>query len=71
MKTCARTYDVALRVKREHGEWVVVYLVNEVQRDEAKTYYASDKEDAIGSAKDMARRVRKSGLSCVLVGYRS
>lgn len=48
-----KTPRVTVKYDREWDQWAAVWYGRDGKRDEAKTYYASDKEDAEGSAKFM------------------
>jgi len=51
---------VKLKLEKDKGtgEWVVKWIENGKFNDD-KSYYTDDKEDAIGTMKDMATRIKK------------
>ncbi len=44
------------------GEWAAVYVNADGTRDEGKTYYAGDKEDALGTAEAMRAECRAADI---------
>lgn len=66
MPTTPNLPAVSLRVRRTDGEWAVQYWADGV-RSEARTYYASDRQDALATAAAMARDLVRLGHAVEVV----
>jgi len=56
VESSADVYEVMRQKKDSSGDWVVVVKRNG-KRDEGKTYYTNDKQDAINTAKAMRKEL--------------